>query len=173
MMKSSVVLAAAALLLSSPAAFATPVRTAVFGFELFDDTLDERPEVRAEQAQRLKLVNGELNRLLAASDQLAAVDLEPQSARIEKLSPLFKCNACEVEIARDVGAELEVVGVIRKISNLILTISLEVRDAGADGRVVRAGQVDIRGNTDESWLRGVRYLVKNRIFAPHLPPLAP
>ncbi|MDI4666973.1 DUF3280 domain-containing protein [Xanthobacter autotrophicus] len=39
--------------------------------------------------------------------------------------------------------------------------------------MVRGGQVDIRGNTDESWLRGVRYLMKNRILAPGQPPLDP
>jgi len=173
MMKNTALLAVAALLLSSPAAFAAPVRIAVFGFELFDDTLDDRPTVHAEQAQRLRLVNDELNRLLAASDHLAAVNLEPQAGRIETLAPLFKCNGCELDVARDMGAELEIVGVIRKISNLILSFTLVVRATDADGRVVRAGQVDIRGNTDESWLRAVRYLVKNRIFAPNLPPLAP
>jgi hypothetical protein len=30
---------------------------------------------------------------------------------------------------------------------------------------VRAGSVSIRGNTDESWLRGIRYLVDNVVFA--------
>jgi hypothetical protein len=35
--------------------------------------------------------------------------------------------------------------------------------------VVRAGQVDIRGNNDEMWLRGVRWLVKNRLLTEPLP----
>ncbi|MFG1478276.1 DUF3280 domain-containing protein [Xanthobacter sp. V4C-4] len=149
------------------------MKTAVFGFEFFDDTLDTRPEVKAEQAERLKRVNAELIALLEQSGEMTLVDLEPEAARIAEFSPFFKCNGCEREIARDVGARLEVVGVIRKISNLILSIVLDVRETGDDGRVVRAGQVDIRGNTDESWLRGVRYLVKNRILAPGQPPLAP
>ena len=154
---------------------AAPVPTALFGLELFDDTLE--PQLvgkRPDQVARLALVNTELAHLLVASGQVSLVDLAPYKARIEELSPLFKCNACETEIARAAGAKLEVVGVVRKISNLILTITLVVREVGDDeARVVRGGEVQIRGNTDESWLRGVRYLMKNRIFAPGLPPLSP
>lgn len=174
MMKSSTFLAATALFLLLPAAAsAAAVKTAMFGFEFFDDTLDKRPQVLAEQAERLRLVNAELQALLAKSGDMTFVDLTPEAARIADLQPFFKCNGCERDIARDAGAKLEVVGVIRKISSLILSFVLEVRETGEDGRVVRAGQVDIRGNTDESWLHGVRYLVKNRILAQGQVPLAP
>jgi hypothetical protein len=45
------------------------------------------------------------------------------------------------------------------VSNLILNINLEVR---SESGVMRyRGSVDIRGNTDESWLRGVRRLAEN------------
>lgn len=150
---------------------AAPVPTAVFGFEFFDDTQDRRPEVLDEQAARLKLVNAELTRLLVASGEMAPVDLAPSAARMEELAPFFKCNGCEGEVAAAAGARLEAVGVIRKVSNLILSLSLQVKEVGTSDKVVRAGQVDIRGNTDESWLRGVRYLVKNRILAPGQPAL--
>jgi hypothetical protein len=33
------------------------------------------------------------------------------------------------------------------------------------GRLTRVLQADIRGNTDESWLRGIRWLVANRLLA--------
>src|ERR687898_889305 len=36
-------------------------------------------------------------------------------------------------------------------------------------KLLRTGQVDIRGNTDEMWLRGIRYAVKNRLLAEPLP----
>lgn len=157
--------------------FAAPVPAAIFGFELFDDTADQRDNIRAEQDARLKLINAELVRLLVESGQITPVDLKPFAARIDEASPFFKCNACENEIASDAGARFEVVGVVRKVSNLILSIELQVKEVdlkGVEGsaKVVRAGQVDIRGNTDESWLRGVRYLVKNRIFAAGLPELS-
>lgn len=49
---------------------------------------------------------------------------------------------------------------VQKVSNLILNLNIEVRDAATD-QPVYASSVDIRGNTDESWLRGVRRLVDN------------
>ena len=48
---------------------------------------------------------------------------------------------------------------VQKVSNLILNINLEVRSAA--GAIRYRGSVDIRGNTDESWLRGVRRLAEN------------
>lgn len=173
-----------ALLLASATFFgfagrslAAPVPVAIFGFELFDDTADQRDSIRQEQAARLRLVNDELVRLLTQSGQMTPVDLAPYAARIDEASPFYKCNDCESEIAAQAGARLEAVGVVRKVSNLILSIELQVKEVdlkGVEGsaKVVRAGQVDIRGNTDESWVRGVRYLVKNRIFAPGLPELS-
>ncbi|MFG1315766.1 DUF3280 domain-containing protein [Xanthobacter autotrophicus] len=164
---------ALAFALACGSAAAAGVPTAVFGFEFFDDTLDTRPEMRAEQAARLKLVNAELARLIAESGEMAPVDLQGEAARIAELAPLHKCNGCEEEIAGAAGARLEVIGMVRKISNLILTLSLEVKEVGGSEKLVRAGQVDLRGNTDETWLRGVRYLMKNRILAPGQPPLDP
>jgi hypothetical protein len=48
---------------------------------------------------------------------------------------------------------------IQKVSNLILNINVEVRTEAGATRY--RGSVDIRGNTDESWLRGVRRLAEN------------
>jgi hypothetical protein len=59
-------------------------------------------------------------------------------------------------------------GIVQKTSNLILSFAITVKDVRS-GKVIRAGQVDIRGNNDESWLRGVRWVVKNRLLAEPLP----
>jgi hypothetical protein len=60
-----------------------------------------------------------------------------------------------------------IIGLVQKTSNLILSFKVEVKDVRS-GAVLRGGQVDIRGNTDEMWLRGVRFLVKNRLTDPPL-----
>jgi hypothetical protein len=65
-------------------------------------------------------------------------------------------------MAQGLGAELAAVGWVQKVSNLILNINLQIREV-ATGRLVEAGSVDIRGNTDESWRRGVTYLIDRRI----------
>lgn len=153
------------------AARAAPLKAAVFGLEFFDDTLEGATNgKRPDETARLALANGELEKLLVASGEYAPVDLSPLKARIEKESPLFKCNGCETDIARDLGADVAILGVVRKVSNLILSFTLQVREASGEGRVLHAGEVDIRGNTDESWLRAVRFLAKNRILKTARPP---
>jgi uncharacterized protein DUF2380 len=52
---------------------------------------------------------------------------------------------------------------VQKVSNLILNINVRVSDA-LTGHGITAASVDIRGNTDESWTRGIEYIVKNRLL---------
>ena len=143
----------------------TAATTAVFDIELLN--MSQEPE-RPDEAQRVALATDELRRLLKASDEIALVDLQPRADEIRAKAPLFRCNGCEQDIARELGADLAVSGLVQKTSNLILSFLVTIKDARS-GRVVRAGQVDIRGNTDEMWLRGVRWLVKNRLLAEPLP----
>jgi hypothetical protein len=53
---------------------------------------------------------------------------------------------------------------VQKVSNLILNINVTIRDV-ATRALVFAGSVDIRGNTDDSWRHGIRYLLENRLLA--------
>jgi hypothetical protein len=91
------------------------------------------------------------------------VDLEPARAEMERHVNLAKCYGCDARIATSLGADYALVGEVQKTSNLILAMNLQMRDA-ATGELVRGGVVDIRGNTDDSWARGMRYILKNRIF---------
>ena len=73
------------------------------------------------------------------------------------------CNGCELDLARELGAQQVAYGWVQKVSNLILNVNLVFEDA-TTGQVLRAGSVDIRGNTDESWTRGLRYLIAEQLF---------
>ncbi len=76
----------------------------------------------------------------------------------------------DLQVAGDAargGAERVALCWVQKVSNLILNVNIEVRDA-ASGATLYAKSVDIRGNTDESWLRGVRRLVDNVQEREHL-----
>jgi hypothetical protein len=53
--------------------------------------------------------------------------------------------------------------VVQKVSDLILNINVYMADVAA-GKLVFVHSVDIRGNTDESWTRGITYLVKNYLL---------
>jgi hypothetical protein len=69
-------------------------------------------------------------------------------------------------LAQQLGADLAITGVVRKVSSLILHISVYLRDVPT-GRLVASMSVDLRGNTDESWSRGMSYLLRNRLLAPN------
>jgi Protein of unknown function (DUF2380) len=165
-------LAASPFLLASLAALpdavnAQGVRAAVFNLDFVDTSQEGASgKVRDDEALRLAAASETLRRMLAERG-ITIVDVAPARGRIEKAAPLTRCNGCDLDFAREFGAELAVTGFVQKVSNLILNINVVIRDA-RDGRAVRAGSVDIRGNTDESWLRGISYLVRNRLFDPPL-----
>ena len=83
----------------TPAA-ARPYQAAVFDIELLDTSQEAGAGERADQTRRLQLVSEELRKLLAASGQIALVNLAPKAAEIEKQSPLFKCNGCDEDLAK-------------------------------------------------------------------------
>ncbi|TCK31567.1 uncharacterized protein DUF2380 [Ancylobacter aquaticus] len=142
-------------------------KVAVFDFELLDTSSEfDLRGPKPDEVRRLNLITDEMRkRLKDAGYEL--VDLAPQAAQIEEAAPFRNCNSCELRIARALGAEIEVIGLVQKVSNLILNINFQVRDV-ATGQVLRAGSADIRNNTDESWLRGVSYLIRNRLLDPPL-----
>jgi hypothetical protein len=148
------------LLAAVAAAHAAP-KAAIFPFELNDVSLEgELAGPRADETQRLALATEELRRLAARDAGYDVLDLAQLAPDIAKASPLYKCNGCEADIARRAGADIAVTGVVRKVSNLILKVFVFVRDVDS-GKVIKAHQADIKGNTDETWLRGVRWLVAN------------
>jgi hypothetical protein len=134
-------------------------RTAVFELELHDTSGEGAAPAHAK---RIALVSAELRRLIDASPAYAVIDTAPVAARMAERLPLRGCNGCELDLGRDLGAELVVTATIQKISTLILSIQIVMR-AVADGRVVAVGTADIRGDTDAAWLHGVRWLGRNRL----------
>lgn len=140
-----------------------PRTAAVFDFELIDTSLEGemRGQQPAEQT-RLALISHRLRDLLAQSGRYEPIDIAPAATAIEAAGSLYGCNGCEADIARQLGAELAIRGVVQKVSNLILNMTVYVTESET-GRHVTGASVDIRGNTDESWLRGVSYLVRNRL----------
>ncbi|MGH7155826.1 MAG: DUF3280 domain-containing protein, partial [Acetobacteraceae bacterium] len=94
-------------------------------------------------------------------------DLAPVAAQA-RATNLQVCDACAISLAQKAGAEFAVVGWVQKVSNLILNINLQIRDV-ATGRMVNGGSVDIRGDTDESWSRGLAYLLSELNLAPKTP----
>jgi hypothetical protein len=159
MIRLLLVVAALALGAASPAQ-AGP-KAAIFPVELDDLSLEgELSGRRADETRRLQLATDELRRLAAGEAGYEVLDLSAIQQDIAQAAPLYKCNGCEADLARRVGAQVAITGVVRKVSTLILNMFVTVRDTES-GNVTKVYHVAIKGNTDETWLRGIRWLVAN------------
>ena len=156
---------AAACLMSGVPALAAEVELptlAVIGFELVDDHPDT---ARAAQLMgRLAAIKQQLEQGLQARgiyrvlDTGLATDLI--QAQRERHEFLYRCNACLTEIGQRLGTRLVAVGWVQRVSELILNINVSVRDAQTDAEVL-SKSVDLRGNTDETWARGVNFMLRD------------
>ena len=145
---------------------ADPPRLAVFDFEMIDSSLDgEIYGTRPDERERLVRVGDHMRKELGQSGKFQIIDVAPVNAAAHQ-SNLQACGGCDVKLAQQLGADLYITGVVQKVSNLILNISVYLRDVHT-GRLAAGASVDMRGNTDESWSRATRYLIRERLLAPN------
>ena len=148
-----------AILVVTTGARAAPPKAAVFDFQLADLGIQGPTDaVRA----RLKPLSDQLRSLLKESARYEIVSTDPVKEDVAKGSELRRCNGCAEEYARKLGADVAITGEIQKVSNLILNINVYVKDLRSD-KAEQAYSVDIRGDNDVSFDRGIRYLVKNNM----------
>jgi hypothetical protein len=153
------------LLVSSPV-HADPPKVAVFDFELLDTSLQgEVDGPRADEQRRLKEVTEQLRKALAEAGKFVVLDIAPVNAAAHA-SNLQACGGCDVQYARQLGADLAITGLVQKVSALILNMNIYLRDAHT-GQLITSMSADFRGNTDESWSRAASYLLRNRLLAPN------
>jgi hypothetical protein len=116
------------------------------------------------EKNRLAMANAELQKLLQDDGRYDILDLAPLMPEIVAAQPIYNCNGCEVDIATKVKADLVMTSVIEKISETHLSLNVALIDV-ANNKLLRNSSVLIQGNTDESWMHGVRWLAKNRLLA--------
>ena len=166
MMRSLAVLALLSLTSLAPVSAAEPPRLAVFDLEMIDTSLqDPTRGLRADDRDRLQRTSDQLRKELGESGKFQIVDISAVNVAAHQ-SNLQACGGCDVKLAQQLDADLEITGVVQKISNLILNIRLYLRDVHT-GRLLAAINADMRGDTDESWSRTTRYLVHERLLAPN------
>jgi hypothetical protein len=145
----------------TPAQAAEKLKVAFFGLELINTSLE--PTSDAEK-RRLSKAGDILIQMLRDSGRYEVLPLSQTLKRkIAESSKITGCNGCQIDWAREAGADLAAWGTVQKVSNLILNENVYIDDA-RDGSQFFGRSVDIRGNTDESWERGMRYLVRNYLL---------
>ncbi|MGP3696229.1 DUF3280 domain-containing protein [Rhodobacter sp. NSM] len=136
---------------------------AFFGVTFLDmSTEGDLNGVRPDEIARIEMVERQAAEAMREHG-LEILDLAPVADDLRHIRNPAQCNGCDVRIAGKLGADYAVVSEVQKTSNLILAINLYVKDV-ASGRQIRGQAVDIRGNTDESWQRGMRYILERNVF---------
>lgn len=116
------------------------------------------------EKKRLELAHAELVKRLTTDGSYEIADLSALTDEIAAAAPIHECNGCEMDLATKANADLVMVSVLDKISETHLSLTVSIVDV-AERRMLNKSTVLIQGNTDESWLHGVRWLMKNRLLA--------
>lgn len=134
---------------------------AVFDFELIDGSLEgEINGVKADEQNRLQLLSSQLRDWIDAGDGQDVCDMAPVRAEAQAAN-LSACG-CIPRLAQAVGGDLAILGSVHKVSNLILNIRVDVFDARSN-RLLAQLNADIRSNSDNSWKRGLKWLIDHRL----------
>jgi hypothetical protein len=133
----------------------------VLDLELVGDLTD--PALASAHEERIRQVSNLLRQELAQLPAYEVVDSSPAQEHIERLRAtqyLHKCNGCEIDVALELGAEQVLVAWVHRVSQLILSITYEIREVPS-GRPVKRKAFDFRGDNDTGWSRAVTYMVKD------------
>ncbi len=153
----------AVLALQTQGAAASLPRLADFGFDM--DNTSPAPTTADERA-RLAALDTQLVSALQKSGLYQVIDVGKQAAALRATTLNIRaCNGCELPVATQQNAGLAAYGWVQKVSNLILNINLVIEDVKT-GKQIAGGSVDIRGNTDESWNRGLKFLLEEHVLPP-------
>jgi Protein of unknown function (DUF2380) len=136
---------------------------ALLTVQFLNDHEDLEPTTDAERA-RIALIGSLFKTKLEASGRYTFVSIPADAAsKIAAGAEVGACGGCEFGYGKELGADTVAWIVIQKVSDLILNINVYMADVTTK-TMTFVHSVDIRGNTDESWTRGITYLVKNYLL---------
>ncbi len=136
---------------------------ALLSVQFLNDHQDLEPTTDKERA-RLASIGDLFKSKLQASRRYKFVPIPAEAAAKIAAGPrIGDCGGCAYDYGKQLGADIVAWIVVQKVSDLILNINVYMADV-ADKKLTFVHSVDIRGNTDKSWTRGMTYLVKNYIL---------
>jgi hypothetical protein len=137
-------------------------KVAFFGFRLINTSVQP---TTPEEDQRIHMLDDMFRRELTASGRFKIITIPDDDLQqmIGGGPGIINCNGCQRDYAQKLGADWAAWGTVQKVSNLILNINLYMEDERV-GKLQFVTSVDIRGNTDESWQRGLDYMLRNYLF---------
>ncbi len=120
------------------------------------------PEPKPAEQKRLEMAREKVISMIEERDAYQSVDLAPWKKEIRTAAPFDRCDGCEVDFGKKAGADVTILGVVNKSSEMMINIALYVRDV-ASGELKQSMLVSILQNDDAGWFRAIRNLVNNRL----------
>ncbi len=140
-----------------------PQSVALLSVQFLNDHEDLEPTTAKERA-RTALIAALFKAKLEGSGLYKFVSIPPDAAgKIAAGPEVGACGGCEFGYGKALGADIVAWIVVQKVSDLILNLNVYMADVAAR-KMTFVHSVDIRGDTDESWTRGLTYLVKNYLL---------
>jgi hypothetical protein len=161
----AIVLAALSAAGAAETVVPSPVKMAVFPFELEDFSAGAGyvPPDDIDREQ-LRLSTEEARRLIAAPGRYQLVDVSAVNDPAAKAGKLRDCDGCEAGIAAGLDADQSMIGIVTRITRMEYAVTYKLRDARS-GAIVAVGQTDLRMGANVAWSRGARWLIENRLLA--------
>ena len=160
----AIVLAALSAAGAAETVVPSPVKMAVFPFELedFSAAAGYVPPDDIDREQ-LRLSTEEARRLIAASGRFQLVDVSAVDDQAAKAGKLRDCDGCEARIAAGLNADQSMIGIVTRITRMEYAVAYKIRDARS-GALVDVKQTDLRMGANVAWSRGARWLIENRLL---------
>jgi len=151
---------------AKPAWAEPPRKIVIFEPEIEGDLSDQSrlPEWKA----RISHLSAALREDIAKGGLYTVADMAPAAsslAALESRLQIHECQACLVEVAKTLGAERILDFWVFRMSNLVLTLHLEIRD-GRDGAILLKRAYGFRGDNDHAWDMAEAFLIRDLAKVP-------
>jgi len=146
------------------AATRAPVKIAVFEFEL--ENTSPTGKVWAEtsdDSETMKMLTAHARKALEASGRYTIVETKGVDAAEVKDRSLRNCHGCDADIAKSLGADQSIIGVISRAGQTEYYVSLRITDAVKHEVVYRHMSFYIGG--ENGWASGVRDAMADALSA--------
>ncbi len=135
----------------------TPQKVAFVGFRIINEAMEPISEAEKKRAKLLDLI---FVVQLQKTGQFELVPIQKAIAEeIDKGPFIGECNGCEIDYGKNVRVDLSAWGTIQTVSNLILNLNVYMESIQSR-QLTYIKSIDIRGNNDRSWTKGLEWMLK-------------
>ncbi|MEJ2593020.1 MAG: DUF3280 domain-containing protein [Candidatus Thiodiazotropha sp.] len=144
-----------------PASAQAKEKLVILPFEIVDNIPAPGSEARHDKMLR-EMVRDIAERI----DKAGIYQVMPQQQVDEAVAAanlgtaIHNCNHCEIDLAKQLGGDKVMVGWVYKMSLLILTLHIEIKDVASE-RTLLSKAYDFRGDNEKAWRRAAQYMVRD------------